>query len=74
MTQERSILRKIRSIFPNEKIIFQHCVLGYRIDAYFPKQKLAVEVDDLGHQNRDFEPEIERQKALEKNSIVNLSE
>ena len=37
MTQEQSILTKIRSIFPNEKIIFQHRVLGYRIDAYFPK-------------------------------------
>ena len=66
MTQEQSILTEIRSIFPNEKIIFQHCVLGYEIDAYFSKQKLAIEIDELGHQNRDFECEIERQKALEK--------
>ena len=66
MTPEQSILTKIRSIFPNEKIIFQHCVLGYRIDAYFPKQELAVEIDEKGHQDRDIECEIERQKALEK--------
>ena len=37
MTQKQSILTKIRSVFPSEKTIFQHCVLGYRIDAYFPK-------------------------------------
>ena len=66
MTQEQSILTEIRSIFPNEKIIFQHCVLGYEIDAYFSKQKIAIEIDELGHQNRDFECEIERQNALEK--------
>ena len=65
MTQEQSILTKVRSIFPNEKIMFQYCVLGYRIHAYFPKQRLAIEVDELGHQDRDFEAEIERQKAIE---------
>ena len=52
MTQEQSILTKIRSIFPNEKIIFPHFVLGYRIDAYFPKQRLASEVDEQGLQDR----------------------
>ena len=66
MTQEQSILTKVRSIFPNEKIISQHCVLGYRMDTYFPKQKLAIEIDENGHQDRDFEAEIERQKTLEK--------
>ena len=61
MTQEQSILTRIRSIFPNEKIIFR-----YRIDAYFPKQRLAIEVDEQVHQYRDSECEIGRQKALEK--------
>ena len=65
MAQEQSILTKIRSTFANEKI-FQHFALGYRIDAYFPKQRLAIEVDEQGHQDRDFECEIGRQKALEK--------
>ena len=49
-----------------EEIIFQYFILGYRIDAYFLKHKLAIEVDERGHNNRDFESEIERQKALEK--------
>ena len=42
--------------------------MGYRIDAYFLKHKLAIEVDEytVGHNTRDLECEIERQKALEK--------
>ena len=43
----------------------QHNVLGYRIDAYFPKYKLAIEVDKQGHNERDIDYEIERQKAIE---------
>ena len=44
----------------------QCSVLGYRIDLYFHKQKLANEVDELGHADRNLSIEIERQKALEK--------
>ena len=49
-----------------EKIILQHNVLGYRIDAYVPKCKLAIEVDEQGHNNRNIIYETERQKAIEK--------
>ena len=66
MTQEQSLLTKIREIFSTEEITFQHFVLGYSIDAYFLKYKLAIEVDERGHNDRDLESEIERQKALEK--------
>ena len=66
MYQEQSILTKIRSIFPTEKIIFQYPVLDYRIDAYFLKRKLAIEVDERGRCDRNIECEIERQKAIEK--------
>ena len=45
--------------------MFPYGVLGYRIDAYFPKQRLAIKVDELGHQDRDFEAEIERQKSIQ---------
>ena len=65
MMQEQSILTKIKETFSTEKIIFQH-VLGYKIHAFFLKYKLAVEIDERGHNDRDLEAEIERQKALEK--------
>ena len=66
MMQEQSILTKIRETFSTEEISFQHFFLGYRIDAYFLKYKLDLEVDETGHNDRDLESEKERQKALEK--------
>ena len=66
LTQEQSILTKIKDSFSTEKIIFQHFVLGYKIDAYFLKHKLAIEVDERGHNDRDLEYEIEREKSLER--------
>ncbi len=36
----------------------------YRIDLYFKKQKLAIECDEYGHQNRDPKNEAERQTFL----------
>ena len=44
ITQEQSISSKIVALFATEKIILQH--KGYRIDAYLPKYKLAIEVDE----------------------------
>ena len=64
MTQEQPILSKIVTVFA--EIILQHNVLGYRIDAYFPKYKLAIEIDEQGHNNRYIDYETERQKSIEK--------
>ena len=66
MTQEQSILSKIVTLFSAEEIILQHNVLGSRSDAYFPKYKLAIEVDEQGNNDRDIVYETERQKAIEK--------
>ena len=44
----------------------QYSILGYRIDFYFHKHKFAIEVNELGHADRNLSDEIERQKALEK--------
>ena len=44
----------------------QDNVLGYRIDGYFPKYKLAIEVDEQGHNDRDIDYVMERRKAIEK--------
>ena len=65
-SKESSVLSKITTIFSTEKIVLQHHVLGYYIDAYFPKHKLAIEIDEQGHQDRDIQQEIERQKAIVK--------
>ena len=44
----------------------QYTVMGYRIDLYFHEYKLAIEVDELGHNDRNIDYEIQRQKALER--------
>ena len=66
MIQEQSVLSKIVTVLTAEEIILQHNVLGYRTDAYLLKYKLAIEVDEQGHNNRDIKYEIERQKAIKK--------
>ena len=65
-TKEQTIINSIKNIFEGENIQTQYSVLGYRIDLYFHKYKLVIEVDELGHTNRNINNEIERQKALEK--------
>ena len=39
---------------------------GYKIDLYFHDCKLAIEVDEKGHKDRNIDQEIKRQKAIEK--------
>ena len=46
----------------------------FRIDIYFSECSLAVEIDEKGHTVRDLIFEEKRQKALEKNLLVNLLE
>ena len=66
LTKEQSIGSKIMKVLPGEEIIKQYFILNERIDFYLPKPKLAIEVDELGHLDRDEEDETKRQKKLEK--------
>ena len=65
-TNEQRVLESIKNAFEREDIQTQYSVLGYRIDLYFHEYKLAIEVDELGHADRNLSNEIERQKALGK--------
>ena len=65
-TKEQTVLNLIKNAFERENMQTLYSVLGYRIDLYFHKHKLAIEVGDLGHAGRNLNNEIERQKALEK--------
>ena len=46
----------------------------FRIDIYFTKYCLAIEIDEKGHTDRDLIFEQKRQEALKKNLIVHLLE
>ena len=49
-----------------EEIIEGFSTLNYLIDFYFPKYKLAVEIDELGHADRDSVKENKRQTEIAK--------
>ena len=64
-TKKQTVLKSIKDAFEGEDMPTQQTVIGYRIDLYFHKNKLAIEVDELGHADRNLNNETERQKALE---------
>ena len=65
-TKEQTVINSIKDAFEGENMQTQYSVLSYRIDLYFHKYKLAVEVDELGHADRNVNNESERQRTLEK--------
>ena len=66
LKKEQSVIESIRDTFKGEDIRIQYTVLGYRIDLYFYKYKLAIEIDELGHNDRNTDYEIKRQREIEK--------
>ena len=64
-TKKQTVLKSIKDAFEGEDMPTQQTVIGYRIDLYFHKNKLAIEVDELGHADRNLNNETERQKVLE---------
>ena len=65
-TKEQSVIKSIKDTFEGEDMRTQYSVLSCKIDLYFHKCKLAIEVDELGHADRNINNEIERQRALER--------
>ena len=65
-TNKQTVINSIKDAFEGEDLQTQYSVLGYRIDHYFYKHKLAIEVDELGHADRNLSNDIDTQKALEK--------
>ncbi len=49
--EEAKWLESILEVFGDEEIILQHAVGPYRLDAYFPKYNLIIEVDEHNHRN-----------------------
>ena len=61
-TKEQTIINSIKDTFEGENIQTRHSILGYRGWSLFS----WIEVDELGHTNRNINYETERQKVLEK--------
>ena len=65
------MLESIKDAFEGEDMQTQYIVIGYRIDKhifqlYFYEHKLAIKVPELGHNDRNIDYVIQRQRATEK--------
>ena len=61
--KEQTVLESIKDTFEGENTQTQYIVIGYRIDLYFHEYKLARDVDELGHTDRNIDYEIQRQRT-----------
>ena len=60
------MIKSIINKFKAEDILIQYTDLGCRIDIYFYEYNFAIEIDELGHNDRNTEYEIKRQREIEK--------
>ena len=56
--KEQTITNAIKDAFEGEDMQTQYTAIDYRIDPYFHEYKLAIEVDELGHNDRNIAYEI----------------
>ena len=67
---EQDFISALQVAFEGEIILTQHCIKNKRIDAYFSKYKLGIEVDEYNHEGRNFEYEQSRQLMKESYGIA----
>ena len=48
-----------------KKLLLQHFVLSYKINLYYHEHKLAIEIDEKGHTDREVNEKIKKQKAID---------
>ena len=53
------------SSLEGENMQAQHNILSYKIDLYFHDFKLGIDINGNGHNERNIDYEIKRQKAIE---------
>ena len=61
---KQTALESINNASEGENMQTQYSVLSYKIDFYFHEYRLAIEVDELGHNDRNINYEIQRQRAI----------
>lgn len=61
---ETKTLMMINKSFKNIKMIREYKIGKYRVDAYMPKYKIAIECDENNHRNYDNDKEREREEYI----------
>ena len=67
---KQDVTGALQVAFEGEIIFTQHCIKNKRLDAYFPKYKLGIEVDEYNREGRSFEYERSRQLMIESYGIT----
>ena len=67
---EQDIISALQVAFEGETILNQHCVKKKRLDAYFSKYKLGIEVDEYNHEGRNFEYKLSGQFMIVNHGIT----
>ena len=65
LKKESSVLKSIMETFEGDNMETQYNVLAYRADLYFYDYKIAIEVAEKGHKNRNEDYEKQIQKEIE---------
>ena len=73
-TKVRTVINSIKDAFEGEDMQNQYSALDYRIDLYFHKHKIAIEVDKLGHADINLVMKLKDKKRQKKNLILCLLE
>ena len=69
LIKEQSVIIKIFKSFPGIKMIEQDSVLKYRIDLYLLDYKLAIEIDEKSHMDRNEEKVEKRENKTKKKQL-----
>ena len=64
--KEQTILKSTKDTFEGENMQTEYYQSRYKIDLYFHHYRLATEVDEFGHCDRDIEYEKERENTKRK--------
>ena len=69
---EHDIICELQVAFEREIMHTLYCSLHKRPDLCFSENKLAIEIDQYSHVDRDFQYEQSRQMMIEKNLAAHL--
>ena len=58
--KEKTLFDSIKDAFKGKNMQTQNSIIGYKTDLYFHQYKLAIEVDELGHNDKNIYSKIER--------------
>ena len=69
-SDEEDIISALQVAFEGEIKLTKYCIESKRIDAYFSKYKLEIEVDEYNHESRNSNYEKNRQLIIESHGIT----